>query len=506
MPDNSSSNKRIAKNTLLLYLRSLFLMLISLYTSRVILQSLGVEDYGIYNVIGGVVAMFSMLSSTMASASQRYITYAIGDNNFTKLRRVFTTSITLHVVIGIIVVLLIEIFGTWFLYNKLNIPQNRINIAFWVLQFSIATLFVNIIAVPFISIIIAYEKMSAFAYISILEGILKLLIALLLFISPIDKLLLYSALMFGSAFVILFIYTLYCTKHMSETKKIKLQVEKGLFHEMFSFMGWNLIGNGSLILRNQGIDILLNLFFGVTINAAKGICNQVQTAIYQLVSNFNTALNPQLTKAVAKHDIERIHFLIIQGGRFSFFLLCIFAIPIIITAPQLLSIWLVEVPPYSVAFVRWTMIYLLFDSLSRCLITSILSYGKIKTYEIVVGGTKLLALPMAYVWLRIGGSPLVGIWVNIILEVACLYLRLFFNQRYIRLEISLYIRNVILICWLVFLIPWGLLFLVRHYLTDNFILLLFISFFITALSIWVLGINKCERKIIIMKAYSMISK
>lgn len=502
----SANNKRIAKNTLLLYLRSVFLILINLYTSRVILQALGVQDYGIYNVVGGMVTMFTMLSNTMASASQRFITYALGERDSDKLKKVFTTSITLHAVLGFIIIFLIESVGVWFLYNKLSIPTERLDVAFWVLQFSIATLFVNIISVPFNATIIAHERMSAFAYISILDGVLKLAIAMLILLTSADRLILYAALMFAVALLLRFIYSIYSHRHFEETRHIRLHIEHGLFREMFSFAGWNLFGNGSALLRNQGIDILLNMFFGVTVNAAKGVSNQVLHAITQFVQNFQTAVNPQLTMSVAQSDTQRTHFLIMQGGRFSFFLLCLFVIPLIMVTPQVLSLWLVEVPQWAVEFIRWTLIYQLWDTLSRFLVTAMLATGEIRNYQIVVGGTKLLAVPMAYVWLLLGGSPLVGIWVNIILELACLGLRLYFNANANGLRWKTYLTGVVLRCWVVFVMAIGLSYMIKDYLTSNFILLIVASLVLTVLSISIIGMDKSERLLVLSKASSFISK
>lgn len=504
--DNTANNKRIAKNTIALYFRSILLILISLYTSRVILQSLGVEDYGIYNVVGGMVAMFTMLSNTMASASQRFITFALGEKDYDKLRKVFTTSVTLHVVIGVIMIVLLEVFGSWFLYNKLNIPQGRLDSAFWVMQFSIATLFVNIISVPYNAAIIAHERMSAFAYISILDAVLKLGIAYLIFVSRTDRLLLYAGLIFAASLLVRMIYTVYSHRHFLETQNIKLHIEHGLFREMFAFAGWNLFGNGSLLLRNQGIDILLNMFFGVTVNAAKGVCNQVQSAIHQFVGNFQTAVNPQLTMSVAQKDIARTHFLIMQGSRLSFFLLCFFAIPLLITTPDILSIWLVEVPKYSVEFIRWTLILQLWDTLSRFLINSVLAYGKIRNYQLVVGGTKLFALPMAYIWLKMGGSPLVGIWVNIILELFCLAQRLYFNSRYNGLPYFQFIFKVVLHCWVVFSIAVGTVYLFKILVSSNFFVLIAISFLMTTLTVAFLGITNKERQFVVSKVKSRFPK
>lgn len=506
MADSKTNNKRIAKNTLLLYFRSIFLILINLYTSRVILQSLGVSDYGIYNVVGGVVTMFTMLSNSMASASQRFISYALGEDDFEQLKRVFRTSLTLHVVLAFIVVLLIEVFGVWFLYTKLNIPTERIKVAFWVLQFSIATLFINIVSVPYNSAITAHEKMSAFAYISIVEGGLKLFVAIGLFFLPYDRLFLYSILMFLVSLLIRMIYTIYSHRMFEETRNVKMGVENSLFKEMFSFAGWNLFGNGSYLLRNQGVDILLNLFFGVTVNAAKGICNHVQAAVYQFVSNFQMAITPQLTMSVAQKDYGRTHTLVFQGGRFSFYMLSLFAVPLIVSAPEILSLWLVEVPEYSIIFIRWTLLYLLLDSLSRFLITSVLAYGKIKKYQIVVGGTKLLTLPLVYVWLMLGGSPVTGILANIIIEVVCLGQRLYYNSKYNGLSWQLYLLRIVLPCWSIFLITIIPSFLIRFFLSSNIIILVASSLLITTSIIGMFGLNNSERHMLIGKLSSFIHK
>lgn len=504
MQDTTANNKRIAKNTLLLYMRSILLIFINLYTSRVILQSLGETDYGVYNVVGGMVTMFTIISSSMSSASQRFITYALGENDFDKLKKVFSTSVTLHIIIGVVLVLLIELIGVWFLYAKLNIPTERLDVAFWVLQLSIATLFVNIISVPYNAAIIAHEKMSAFAYISIIDGVLKLSIAFCLLWSLFDRLLLYAVLMFVVALILRLIYTIYSHRHFEETRHIKMRIEQGLFREMFTFAGWNMFGNGSKLLRNQGVDILLNLFFGVTINAAKGICNQVQTAVYQFVSNFQTAVNPQLTMSVAQRDFKRTHSLLIQGGRLSFYMLCLFAIPLIVATPEVLSLWLVKVPNYTIEFVRWTLIYLLLDSLSRFLTNSILAYGHIKVYQIVVGGTKLLILPLVYFWLLLGGDPLTGIWANIILEVVCLCQRMYFNKKYNGLNWLQYVTKTVLPCWGVFALALLFSYLIRVYVSNNVFILVIISFFITLIVISVFGINKVERQFVFNKLYSKL--
>lgn len=447
MADYSLNNRQIAKNTILLYGRSLFLLVLSLYTSRVVLQVLGVEDYGIYNVVGGVVAMFAILGSTMTSASQRFITYALGKGDSERLKKVFSTCVSLHIILGVIVLVLLEAVGVWFINYKLNIPSERQDIAQWVFQFSAFTFFVNIIAVPYNSAIIAHEKLDAFAYITILEGVLKLVVVLSLKAVPLDKLLYYAIFQFIVALIIRSIYTIYSSKNFEETKKVKYKIDKSLFKEMFAFSGWNLIGSGALVLRNQGIDILLNLFFGVAVNAAKGIANQVQGAIQILVGNFTTSITPQLTKSVAQKDEARTNSLIFHGSRLSFFLMMLFAVPLLICTNELLEIWLVNVPEFTTGMVRLIVVYLLSDTLSRFLINGLLAYGDIRNFQLIIGGIKLLALPIAYIIFIFGGGPLTGLWVNIVLDFVCLWGRLIFTRRRLHLSSSHFIFKAVIPCW-----------------------------------------------------------
>ena len=503
--ENISQNKRVVKNTLFLYFRSILLLVISLYTSRVTLQVLGVQDYGIYQIVGGIVSMFSMLSSTLASASQRFITYALGENNKEKLRNVFATCVTIHVALGIIVVLLLEIVGLWFLHNKANIPIERIQIAGVVMHFSIATLFLNILTVPFNATIIAHEKMSAFAYIGILDAVLRLAVVFFLTILSWDKLFLYAALNLAVALTIRFIYSVYSNKNFDETKIKGWYFDKNLFRQMFYFAGWNLFGNGSLVLRNQGVDIVLNIFFGVVVNAAKGISNQVQHAVGVFVGNFTTALKPQLTKAIAQKNYERVYVLINNGSRYSFMLMLVVSMPIIISAPHLLKLWLGFVPDYSVIFIQWTMGYLLLDILSRLLIQSILSQGNIKKYQIIVGGTKLFAIPFVYVYLLIDKNPLVGVWVNLFLEFLCLAERLYFTRKLLGFNSFYYLKDVILRCFFMFITTLFFSEIVIIIVSDNFVFSVVSSFLISSIVVWFLGMKKEEHLLLVSFAKKKIS-
>lgn len=321
----SDNNKRIAKNTLLLYFRMLFMMVVSLYTSRVILNALGVEDFGIYNVVGGVVAMFTVISGSLSAAISRFITYELGKGDQSKLNRIFSASVTIQLLLSLIIVVLIESVGVWFLNAKMTIPEDRMTAANWVLQFSIITFVINLISVPYNAAIIAHEKMSAFAYISILEALCKLAIAFLIMCSPIDKLIYYAVLMCIVAVIVRLTYGHYCKKHFSECTYHFLW-DKELLSKMFSFAGWQFFGTGSYMLMTQGVNILLNFFFGPVVNAARGIAVQVDGIIQQFVNNFTTAINPQITKSYAGDNKAYMFLLIYTGAKYSYFLVLFFYI------------------------------------------------------------------------------------------------------------------------------------------------------------------------------------
>lgn len=502
-----SNNKRIAKNTLLLYFRSIIILLVSLYTSRIILDVLGVEDYGIYNLVGGFVAMFSMISGTLASASQRFITYALGERNEKKTRAVFSTSVSLHAIIAIIAIVLLEVLGIYFIYNHLNIPDGRVEVAVWILHASVLTLFFNILSVPFNALIVAHEKMNVFAYISLLEAILKLTIVFLVAYATLDKLVLYSFCITLISIVVISIYVVYCRHKFAEARTLTIRINKPIFKEMFSFSGWNLLGNGSMVLRNQGVDMILNVFFGVTINAAKGISNQVQTAVTMFVANFVTALNPQLIKSIAAKDNERRDFLINHGAQLSFYLYSLFVIPLLIVIPQVLSLWLVDVPEYTSDFVRLLLVYSLLDSLSRLLIISILANGTIRNYEVVVSTIKLLAMPVSYVLLAyVFKTPLIGLWVNILLEFICLIIRLAYMRKLLDFDVVKYAKNVIGKCTLIFLISFSMCSIFAHYVTDNIFVFIPISVFLSGLIIFYLGIESTVRNYVVSMVKSKLNR
>lgn len=374
----SDNNKRIAKNTLLLYFRMLFMMVVSLYTSRVILNALGAEDFGIYNVVGGVVAMFTVISGSLSAAISRFITYELGKGDQSKLNKIFSTSVTIQLLLSLIIVVLIESFGVWFLNAKMTIPADRITAANWVLQFSIITFVINLISVPYNAVIIAHEKMSAFAYISILEALCKLAIAFLIMCSPIDKLIYYAVLMCIVAIIVRLTYGYYCKKHFSECTYHFLW-DKELLSKMFSFAGWQFFGTGSYMLMTQGVNILLNFFFGPVVNAARGIAVQVDGIIQQFVNNFTTAINPQITKSYAEDKKAYMFLLIYTGAKYSYFLVLFFAIPIILETNTILTLWLKNVPEHTVSFLRLIICIDLLYVLSNTMMTAMISTGNINT-------------------------------------------------------------------------------------------------------------------------------
>jgi len=481
-------------------------MLINLYTSRVVLEALGVDDYGIYNVVGGIVSLFSILSGTLASASQRFITYALGEKDADRLKKVFSNSLTLHIVLGIIIVVLLEIVGVWMLYNQLNIPESRIDIANIVLQCSILTLFFGMISVPYNALIVAHERMSAFAYISILEGVLKLFIALYLLHCDYDKLIVFAVLHLAVSVFLRLIYSLYSRRNFAEARNVSLRIDWQLFKQMFGFAGWNLLGQGSMVLRNQGIDILLNIFFGVSVNAAKGISNQVQHAISHFAGNFSTSIQPQLTMAIAQKDTKRTHTLIFHGSRLYFFMMMIFTVPLMNVATEVLELWLVKVPAFAVDMVIISLVYIQSNTLSRLLINSVLAQGTIRNFQIFAGGTKLMALPVAYIVLKLGGSPLSGIWVNIALDFCCRGVELYFTQKLLNYNALKNIWKVELPCWLTFACALVVSLLFYKYISSNLFVAGGISFLITIATIWIVGLDRHEHAFIVNQAKIVMSK
>ena len=508
MSDQSSSNnKRIAKNTLLLYFRMLFMMAVSLFTSRVILNTLGVEDYGIYNVVGGVVAMFGFINGSMASATQRYITFALGKGDEDRLKTIFSTTLQIHALISVLIVILGETVGLWFLYNKMIIPDGRMDAAFWVLQCSIVSTVVMIMSVPYNADIIAHEKMSAFAYISVLEVILKLAIVYMLVIFSFDKLILFAFLVLAIQILIRMIFSFYCNRHFKESKYRHVW-DRQLFKEMTGFAGWSLFGNLSVVLFTQGLNMLLNIFFGPVVNAARAIAVQVQHAMQQFVSNFQMALNPQITKTYAKGDLQEMHKLIIRSARFSFYLLFLLSLPVLLETNFILQIWLINVPNNTVVFLRIMICTMILSTIANPLMIANQASGMVKKYQIVCGSIQMLILPISYIFLKIGYPAYSVFIVHFFLEIVTQIARMLMLRSIIGIKMIDYITHiytkVIVVALLSAIVPTFLYF----YLNETFIrfiLICFLSFSSVIASSYFFGLTNTERVFIRTKLKNIIN-
>lgn len=419
------SGKKLAKNTLALYIRMGLAMLVSIYTSRIVLSTLGVTDFGIYNLVGGIVVLFSFFSESMNTSTQRFLSFELGKKNFTGLNKIFSLSILTHFIIAIVIIILSESIGVWFLNTQLVIPPDRLNAANWVFQFSVLTFAYGIMTLPYNAVIIAHEEMSVYAYIGILEVILKLIIVYLLTYFNYDKLKLYAILTFAVTVIVRVIYQIYCRRKYEECR-LRFYWNRELFVQMLNFSGWNLIGSFSFVLRTYGSNMLLNIFFGPALNAAKGIASQLDNALNNFVTNFQTALNPQIIKSYAENDRDQTNNLIYRGGMFSFFLLFILTMPILYQMETVLKLWLNNVPDYTVIFAQLTLINTLINTITKPIIVLAQATGKVKMFQILQGGFYLLALPIIYLFLKLNSSPVsvmivlctftfVGTFVRIIL-------------------------------------------------------------------------------------------
>lgn len=443
MPNSSESNKRIAKNTLLLYGRMLLMLGVNLFASRVILRTLGVVDFGINNVVGGVIAMLGFLTGSLSGATSRFITFDLGTGDIEKLKKTFGSVIFIHYLVAGFILVLGETIGLWFVITQLNIPPERSTAAMFVYQFSILSSILGIISVPYNSDIIAHEKMSAFAYISLMDVILKLFIVYLLLIIPLDKLITYSFLFFLIQLLDIIIYYVYCKKHFVETR-VNPKYNKEQFKEIASYGGWTMTGYLSIVGYTQGLNILLNIFFGPAVNAARGIAVQVQNACMQFTNNFQMAFNPQITKSYAQGDMHRMHSLIIHGSKFSFYILLFIIVPLMIEAPTVLKIWLGIVPEHTVNFLRLILIIGLLTTLNNEILISLHATGKIRKFQIIESSMLLSIVPIAYTCLKLFHLPPEGVFlVHICVEIATEFVRLYIVLPMIQMSIKHYIIKVL---------------------------------------------------------------
>jgi O-antigen/teichoic acid export membrane protein len=421
----------------------LVIMTVSLYTVRVVLKALGIIDYGIYNVIGGLVSMFAVLSSTMASASQRFFSFELGKENSTDLNKIFSLNILFYAIIAVVLVVVAESFGLWFVQNKLSIPKERMSATLWVYQFSVFSFFLTLVTIPYNAIIIAKERMGVYAGVSIIEAFLKLLIVFILVDTAQDKLKLYAMLVFLVTFVITFIYRYYCKTQFVECK-YKFYWDKSIFIDITSFSSWKLMGSFSGIMTKEGVNVLLNIFYGPTINAAQGIAAQVNNALQSFSSNFYMAVKPQIIKSYAIHDLGRIKSLVFWSSRLSFYLLLILMLPIIYETNYILKLWLTETSEYMVVFLQLIMVYTLINSFETPLTAVVQSTGKIKKYEIVISLITVVCIPFGYFLFKFYSKPELIFYLNIILALLALVFRIVLVGEVIKLSLYEYFYNVLI--------------------------------------------------------------
>ncbi len=496
------------KNTVLLYFRMVLLICINLYTSRIVLEALGVEDFGIYNVVGGVVIMLGFLNDSMTVSTRRYMNFELGTGNGQRLHEVFVTSLNIYFILSLLIVILGETVGLWFVLEKMIIPQERMNAALWCYHISIFTAVVDILSCPYISAIIAHEKMKSFAYIAILDAILKLLIVYLLLVFGYDRLILYAILYAVEKILIRMVYNIYCLRNFNECK-YRWIYNKPLFKEMAIFAGWNMWGNFAYVCYTQGLNMMLNVFFGPVVNAARGVAVQVQGTVGNFANNFQMAITPQITKTYASGQLKETHLLVYKGSRLTFCLMLVLCLPLIVETPAVLNIWLKEVPEGSVLFLRLLLISIIVQKYSSPLATAVSSTGRIKKYETLVNGLMLTILPISYLVLYIGGAPWSVFVVYLIIVIFAFALNLYIALPMIELKLTDYYRYAIRPCIMVLLCSLLTPLLIKMLIEPSLLLSLaniVLTIISTVVLCFIFGLDDEERNIISSKIARLTKK
>ncbi|MBQ9672330.1 MAG: lipopolysaccharide biosynthesis protein [Prevotella sp.] len=482
-------------------------MIISIFTSRVILQSLGIEDYGTYNVIGGFVAMFSLLGGTLVTATQRFINVELGKKENGNPNEVFCTAMGIHLILAAILFIALETFGLWFLNCKMNIPEGRMFAANVVFQCSVLAFLLNIICMPYNAIIIAYERMKAFAYISLYDVIVKLLISYALFLFLYDRLIIYAILLLLLAISERSIYSIYCRRHFPDESKFHIVRDKQAYIRQTSFAGYTFLGSFASILSNHGVNIVLNLFCGVAVNAARAISMQVLHAITKFVSDFTVALNPQIVKTYASGETGKSMELVYRGAKFSYYLMFVFSVPIIFFTPEILKLWLGHYPEHTVVFVRLTLVYGLVTVLSKTLTTEILATGVLRTNAFIIGGLRILILPLSYLVLWMGYEAYTVYYVLIAIDSISIFTRLYILRDITGVRIWEFVKHVLLpVSWVsvVSLVP---CYIIQRLMPSAYsILSVFIIVAVCVGVIAAIGISSNERKMIISAINKIMKK
>ncbi len=512
MVAKTSNNKTIAKNTIFLYFRMLVTMIISLYTSRVVLQVLGVDDYGIYQSVGGIVGFLAFLNSALSTGSSRFITFGLGEGDMGKLKNIFSTTLTGHIILAIVIVVLAETIGGWFLHHKMVIPEERMVAAEWVFHFSVLTIFFTLTQVPYNACIIAHEKMKVFAYVSIVDAVCKLLIVYALLIGNIDKLILYAILHFVLQASILLFYRLYCVKHFEESK-FQLKLDKKVLKEIVSFSGWSLLANSAIALNNQGILVLLNMFFTPAVVAARSLSIQVEMAAYHFVTNFQTATVPQIVKRYAQEDYDGSKNLLLNMTKYSFYLMLLLAIPIFFSAEQLLSLWLTEVPPYTVVFLQIVVIQSLFQVFDTSFYKALYTKGRLKENALLSPTCLLINFIVVYILFKMGLPPVALSWST---AICYAIMGLVIKPILITKIVNYTLKDVLRAIWpcikvLVLALPVPIL--VSYYINHSTYSLI-VSFFVIVIAsvisvacvVWLVGLTPAMRQKLVATVKAKLQK
>lgn len=485
-------NRRIAKNTIALYVRMAIAMLVSLFTSRVLLQSLGVEDYGTYGVVGGVVVAFAFVNSTLVGSIQRFLTFEIGKGSNERVTQVFSNGFHVQVIFAGIVVLLAETIGLYYLNNVMNVPQGRLYAANWVYQFAIFTTVLRIIRSPFNASVIAYERMTVYAVVGIVDVILKLLIVYMLLLSPFDKLIFYAALGALVSLGITLFYVYYNFKHFKDCRVLR-KIEKPLLKQMLTFSGWSIFGSAALLSTFQGVDLIINYFHGVAMNAALTLANQVYGATYSLTSNFQTAFNPQITKTYAQGDMNELYDLVFRTTRYSFFLVIICAIPLIFECSNLLGLWLGKVPHYTKEFCYFIIMICVIDALAGPLWMSAYATGKIRTYQIIISSILFLNFPITAACMAGGLSPVWALIVRFVVTIGGFLYRVAYMTTQLHMPMSEYLGRVIKPCAMVFIPALAIVWALHSAVHWHTIIMTVIFIAIVSATILSIGLTRSER-------------
>lgn len=487
-----NNNKRIVKNTVYLYIRMFFLMIVSLYTSRIVLQTLGVSDYGVYNVVGGFVSLFAILTNSLSNAISRYITIEIGRHDIKRANNVFCVSVNLLLLMAIIVLIVSELFGIWFINCHLNVPPSRLTAARWVFQFSLLSFVIGLISIPYNALIIAHERMSAFAFISIFEAVFKLLSIYIISIMSCDKLILWAIMQTLSSIVIRLIYGVYCSRQFKECQ-YHLFMQRKIFKEMGFFAGWNFIGEAAGILRNQGVNVLLNLYFGPVVNAANGIAMQVNGMVSQFSGNFLTAVNPQIIKRYAENNLDGSYSLVNRSAKFSFFLMLIITSPLLCETNFFLTLWLAKYPNETVLFVQLFLVLSLIEILSYPIITLQRATGVMRNYQIVSGTIHLLNFPIAWLFLSEGFPAYWVYCIAIFLAIINTFARLYMLHRIVPISMTAFYLKVLLRVLVVSVISYLLI----SNLAFGHIINIFLAIILCGCICGIMGLDKIEKKMLV---------